>query len=66
MPARPRTKQTESLSDRLAAFAAETREKANSLPPGPERDALLKKIHQADTAAHLDHWAMSPGLQSLK
>jgi hypothetical protein len=66
MPARPRIKQADSLSDRVATFAAETREKANSLPPGPERDALLKKVRQADTAAHLDQWAMSPGLQPPK
>jgi hypothetical protein len=63
---RPRTKQTEPLSDRVAAFAADTREKANLLPPGPERDALLKKIRQADTAARLDQWAQSPGLQPPK
>jgi hypothetical protein len=66
MPARPRIKQAESLSDRVAAFAADTREKANLLPPGPERDALLKKIRQADTAARLDQWAQSPGLQPPK
>jgi hypothetical protein len=24
---------------------------------------LLKKVSQADTAAHLDDWANSPGLQ---
>jgi hypothetical protein len=59
-------KQTDSLTDRVSAFAAETREKANSLPPGPERDALMKKIRQADTAAHLDQWAQSPGLQPPK
>jgi hypothetical protein len=63
MSERHRIKQTESLSDRVAAFAAETREKANLLPPGPERDALLKKIRQAETASRLDEWASSPGLQ---
>jgi hypothetical protein len=61
-----RTKQTISLKDRLASFAKEVREKASQLRPGPEQDALLKKARQADTAAHLDKWANSPGLQPPK
>jgi hypothetical protein len=60
---RRRFKQTLSLQDRLATWAEEVREQAAKLPPGPERDALLKKLRQADTAAHLDDWANSPGLQ---
>jgi hypothetical protein len=39
---------------------------ASMLPPGPERDALLKKARQADVANHLHDWAKSPGLQSPK
>jgi hypothetical protein len=66
MSERHRIKQTDPLSDRFAAFAADARAKANLLPPGPERDALLKKIRQADTAARLDQWAQSPGLQPPK
>jgi hypothetical protein len=34
------------------------------LPPGPQRDALLRKARQAETAAHADKWASSPGLRS--
>jgi hypothetical protein len=60
---RRRFSQTKSLQDRLAAWAEEVRERAAKLPPGPERDALLKKLRQADTASHLDDWANSPGLQ---
>ena len=64
---RRRTKQTVSLTDRLALFANEIREKALHLAPGPERDALLKKIKQADTAAdHLERWANSSELQPPK
>lgn len=55
-------KRTAPLKDRLAAFAEEAREKAKSLT-GAERDALLKKARQADTAARLDEWANSPGLR---
>ena len=62
---RRRFKQTTSLKDRLIAFAADARDKANSLT-GSERDLLLKKARQADTAAHLDEWANSPGLQPPK
>lgn len=58
-----RFNQAKSLKERLALFANEIREKAEQLS-GPERDALLKKARQADTAAHLDDWANSPGLRS--
>ena len=46
------------LRDRLASFAEDTRERAASLPPGIERDELLIKAHQADTASN--DWANSP------
>jgi hypothetical protein len=36
---------------------------AKSLKPGPERDRLLNKISQLDTAAHINEWLSSPGLQ---
>jgi hypothetical protein len=42
------------------------REKAEQLPPGEEREDLLKKVRQAETAAHIDDWASSPGLQPPK
>jgi hypothetical protein len=63
---RRRFKQSTSLKERLASFAKEIRDKASRLPPGTERDTLLKKASQADTAAHLDEWANSPGLQPPK
>jgi hypothetical protein len=66
MQRRRRFKQSIPFHDRLAAWANEVSEQANSLPPGPERDALLKKASQADTASHLDDWANSPGLQPPK
>ena len=62
MAERRRAKQTTSLKDRLAVFAEDARGKASQL--GPERDDLLKRARQADTAAHLDDWANSPGLRS--
>jgi hypothetical protein len=51
------------LRDRLAAFEEEARAKAVRMPPGPERDEMLKKVRQADIASHLDDWANSPGLR---
>jgi hypothetical protein len=55
-----------SLQDRLSAFVEEVRAKAERLPPGPERHEMLKKVRQADVAAHLDDWANSPGLRAPK
>ena len=60
---RRRFKQTKSFRDRLQTFAQEARDQASHLPPGIEREALLKKARQADTASHIDEWAHSPGLQ---
>lgn len=64
MKKRRRFKQTTTLKERLMAFADEVREQASTLPPGPEREDLLKRASRADTAAHIDEWANSSGLQS--
>jgi hypothetical protein len=63
---RRRFKQTVSLYDRLAWFAQEAGKKAAQLPAGGERDDMIKKARQADTATHLDDRANSPGLQPPK
>lgn len=60
------TPQSMPLKDRLAAFADDLREKASLLKPGREHDELLCKARQADTAAHLNEWANSPGLRPPK
>ena len=60
---RRRQKQTMSFNERLADWAEKIREQAVRLPPGAEREEMLKRASQADTAAHLDDWANSPGLQ---
>jgi hypothetical protein len=46
----------------LASFAKEVREKASLLPHGRERDDMLKKANQAETASHLNDWVT--GLRS--
>jgi hypothetical protein len=63
MQHRRRVKQTSSLKDRLTSFAKEAREKASRLPPGAEKEAMLKKARQANTAAHLEDWINSQGLR---
>ena len=59
---RRRFRQTVTFKDRLQMWAEKVRANAKQLRPGPERDALLKKASQADTASHLDEWANSKGL----
>ncbi len=63
MQRRRRFKQTDTLQDRLAAFAKEARDKAATMPAGVDRDDLLKRARQADTASHIDDWVSSTGLQ---
>jgi hypothetical protein len=52
-----------SFPDRLAKVAKRFREEAETKPPGPERDDLIRKAHQADTAADIDQWVSSPALR---
>ena len=60
---RRRFKQKLSLIDRLACFSKAARKKASLLPPGADKENLLRKAQQADAAAQLDEWCSSPGLQ---
>ncbi|MBB4368643.1 hypothetical protein GGD63_001422 [Bradyrhizobium sp. cir1] len=63
---RRRFKQQPTLQDRLSAWVKQVREQASRLPPGPERDTLLKKARQADVACHLHDWIESAGLRPPK
>jgi hypothetical protein len=60
------SKQKITLQVRLSAWANEVRKRAARLPPGRERDDMLRKASQADTASHLDDWVNSLGLRSPK
>lgn len=60
---RRRFKQTTTLEARLALEAKQLREEAARLPPGVERDRLLKRARQDETALHVAEWLRSPGLQ---
>jgi hypothetical protein len=66
MVQRRRFKQKLSFQDRLASFAKTARKAAALLPPGAEKDELLRKALRADTAAHLSEWSDSPGLKPSK
>jgi hypothetical protein len=61
-----RFKQQTTFQDRLEEWAKQVHAEADGLPPGPGRDALLKKIRQTETAKHLEQWVSSPGLQPPK
>jgi hypothetical protein len=60
---RRRFKQQLTLQDRVIAWAKEVRDQAAALPPGPDRNTLLKKVMQAETALHLDNLTTPSGSQ---
>jgi hypothetical protein len=64
MPERRRFTQTEPLEKRLTAEAARLRKEARGTPPGIERERLIRKARQAETASHIQKWLASPGLQA--
>ena len=51
------------LQDRLMPEAMRLKGEANELPPGPLRDARIRKARRAVTASHVNAWLSSPGLQ---
>ena len=59
---RRRFKHILSFPDRLAQEAERLREEAEKLPPGQERDMLIRKVRQTETAADVNEWLTSPGL----
>jgi hypothetical protein len=63
---REHVKQTKSLEVRLTAQAEVDRARAKLLPPGVEREELLRKARRAETALHLTEWLNSPGLRPPK
>jgi hypothetical protein len=63
---RRRFKHETSLQDRIVEWARDVRAQAAELPPGRDRDELLKKVRQAEAAMRLDDWTNSPGRQPSK
>jgi hypothetical protein len=54
------------FEENIAAEKAKLEAQISQVKPGPELDALRRKIRQLDTAAHLGDWLSSPGLQPPK
>jgi hypothetical protein len=63
MQRRRHIKQIRPLEERLAEEAERLREEAKLLPPGAERDQLIRKARQAETGSRMSEWLTSPGLQ---
>jgi hypothetical protein len=63
---RRRFTQMEPLKKRLADEITRLRKEARGTPPGIERERLIRKARQAETASHMQEWLMSRGLQSQK
>jgi hypothetical protein len=61
---RQRSSSKPQFKDRIAAEKSRAEEQLAGVSHGPQRDALVKKIRQLDTASHLNDWLMSPGLRT--
>jgi hypothetical protein len=66
MQKRRRIKHQKTFEERLAEEAQRFRDAAEALPPGTAQELLLKRARQAESAAHMNQWLKSPGLQSPK
>jgi hypothetical protein len=63
---RSRVEHTQSLEERLTEEASRLRVEAEALPPGADRDELVRRARQAETASRRNQWLTSPGLQPPK
>jgi hypothetical protein len=66
MQERRRFKHTATFEERLAEEALRFRKAAEEARPGMERELLLKRARQAETASNMSQWLRSPGLQPPK
>jgi hypothetical protein len=57
---RGRLPETKSLADRLADECIRLRKEARGIPPGIERDRLLRRARQAETGSRISGWRL-PG-----
>ena len=53
-----------SICEKWKAIAQIAKDEARRLPPSPNRDALIKKAQQLETASHINEWLSSPRLRS--
>jgi hypothetical protein len=52
------------LDQRLIEEAQRLRKEAKGTHPGIERDRLIRRARQAETAARMSEWLMSPSLRA--
>jgi hypothetical protein len=60
---RRRRSSPHTFEQNIAAEKAKLEAELAKLRPGPQMDALHKKIRQLDTAGHMSEWLSSPGLR---
>jgi hypothetical protein len=60
---RRRFKQTAQLDQRFEEQAKRLRKEAQGTPHGVEREKLIRRARQAETAANIQGWLLSTGLQ---
>ena len=61
-----RQSQPHTFDENIAVEKAKLEAQLADLKPGPEADALRKKIRQLATASQMGEWLRSPGLQPPK
>lgn len=66
MRTRRRFKQAKPFRERLSDFVNDLRKKIEDTPEGTERERMVTKLERAKSAAKIDSWANSPGLQPPK
>ena len=52
------------FEENIAAEKAKLEAQIAKLKPGPQMDALRKKIRQLETASQMSEWLSSPGLRT--
>lgn len=57
---RRRVAHTKTFADRLLEEAAKFREAAERLAPGTQRELLMNRAYQAETAAQMSDWLTKP------
>ena len=61
MPEHRRFTQTISLEESLPEEAKRLRKQAQGTPPGIERERLVRRARQAETASRMNEWLTSAG-----
>jgi hypothetical protein len=54
---------TVSIEQKWHQHSEAAKSAAEKLPQGKEREDLLRKARQLETASHINEWLSSPGLQ---